>query len=256
MIKSFAMQPISATLITYNEERNIAEALQSLSWAEEIIVVDSGSRDATLEICRQFTEKIFHREWTGYVDQKNFAVEQARHDWIVSLDADERIGPELRDEIRDLAGKGFGRQGYRIPRVAFFMGRWIRHGDWYPDYQLRLFDRRHGKWEGGQVHESVKTDGMPGFLNGEIYHFTYRNFSDYLRRLEIYSSLAAYDYQQKGASATPLKLVGNPIAAFIKSYLLKRGFLDGTPGFAVAVMGAVSVFFKYAKLYELQRRRP
>ncbi len=256
MIKSHAMQPISATLITFNEERNIAEALQSLSWADEIIVVDCGSRDATLEICRRFTDKILHRDWTGYVDQKRFAVEQASHDWIFSLDADERTGPDLRAEIQALAGKGFDRPGYRIPRVAFFMGRWIRHGDWYPDYQLRLFDRRQGKWEGGQVHESVKVNGEPGLLNGEIYHFTYRSFSDYLRRLEIYSNLAAVDYQQKGKSATPLQLIGNPIAAFMKAYLLKRGFLDGTPGFAVAVMGAVSVFFKYAKLHELQRKRP
>lgn len=249
------MQPISATVITYNEERNIAEALQSLTWADEIIIVDSGSTDATVQICRQFTESIFHRDWTGYVDQKHFAVEKAGHDWIFSLDADERTGPELRKEIQELAASGFHLHGYKIPRVAFFMGQWIRHGDWYPDYQLRLFDRRYGRWEGGQVHESVKTDGKSGYLKGEIYHFTYRSFSDYLRRLEIYSNLAAYDYQQKGVSATPMKLLGNPIAAFIKAYLLKRGFLDGTPGFSVAVMGAVSVFFKYAKLYELQRKR-
>ena len=249
------MQPISATVITYNEERNIAEALQSLTWADEIIIVDSGSTDATVQICRQFTESIFNRDWTGYVDKKHFAVEKAGHDWIFSLDADERTGPELRKEIQELAASGFHLHGYKIPRVAFFMGQWIRHGDWYPDYQLRLFDRRYGRWEGGQVHESVKTDGKSGYLKGEIYHFTYRSFSDYLRRLEIYSNLAAYDYQQKGVSATPMKLLGNPIAAFIKAYLLKRGFLDGTPGFSVAVMGAVSVFFKYAKLYELQRKR-
>jgi glycosyltransferase involved in cell wall biosynthesis len=246
------MHPISAALITYNEELNIAEALQSLSWADEIVVVDSGSKDATLDICRRYTDRILHRDWTGYVDQKNFAVEQAKNDWIFSLDADERPSPELCAEIRELSEKGFSKSGYNIPRVAFFMGRWIRHGDWYPDYQLRLFDRRHGKWKGGRVHESVKISEKPGLLNGEIYHFTYRSFSDYLGRLETYSSLAALDYQQQGKSATPLKLLGNPIAAFIKSYLLKRGFLDGMPGFVVAVMGVVSVFFKYAKLYELK----
>ncbi len=246
------MQPISATLITFNEERNIAEALKSISWADEIVVVDSGSNDATLEVCRQFTNKIFHRDWTGYVDQKNFAVEKARHDWILSLDADERSSPELRTEIQELAGKGFHKPGYKIPRVAFFMGRWIRHGDWYPDYQLRLFDRMCGKWEGGRVHESVRTSGKPEFLHGEIYHFTYRSLSDYLRRLETYSNLAAFDYQQRGKSATLRTLLANPFAVFIKAYLLKRGFLDGTPGFAIAVMGAVSVFFKYAKLYELK----
>jgi glycosyltransferase involved in cell wall biosynthesis len=249
------MHPISAALITYNEELNITEALQSLSWADEIVVVDSGSKDATLDICRRFTDRILHRDWTGYVDQKNFAAEQAKNDWIFSLDADERPSPELCAEIRELSEKGFSKPGYNVPRVAFFMGRWIRHGDWYPDYQLRLFDRRHGKWKGGRVHESVKIGEKPGFLNGEIYHFTYRSFSDYLGRLETYSSLAALDYQQQGKSATPLKLLGNPIAAFIKSYLLKRGFLDGMPGFTVAVMGVVSVFFKYAKLYELKHNR-
>jgi glycosyltransferase involved in cell wall biosynthesis len=248
------VEPISATLITYNEERNIAEALESLSWADEIVVVDSGSSDATLEICRQFTDKIVHRDWTGYVDQKNFAVEQASHDWIFSLDADERSSPELRTEIQQLAQKGLRTPGYKIPRVAFFMGRWIRHGDWYPDYQLRLFDRRCGKWQGGRVHESVKTREKPEFLQGEIYHFTYRNLSDYLRRLETYSNLAAFDCQQQGKSPTPRTLVGNPMAAFIKAYLLKRGFLDGMPGFVIAFMSAVSVFFKYAKLYELRLR--
>jgi glycosyltransferase involved in cell wall biosynthesis len=246
------MQSISATLITHNEEHNIAEALQSLSWADEIVVVDSGSTDATLDICRRFTDRIVHRDWTGYVDQKNFAVEQAKNDWIFSLDADERPSAELCAEIHELSEKGFPKSGYLIPRVAFFMGRWIRHGDWYPDNQLRLFDRRQGKWKGGRVHESVKISGKPGFLSGEIHHFTYRCLSDYLARLETYSSLAALDYQQQGKSATLLKLLGNPIAAFIKAYVLKRGFLDGTPGFAIAVMGAVSVFFKYAKLYELK----
>jgi glycosyltransferase involved in cell wall biosynthesis len=220
---------------------------------DEIVVVDDGSTDRTLEICRQFTDRIFHRDWTGYIDQKNFAMEQAHHDWIFSLDADERCSLKLQDEIQELARKGFSRFGYRIPRVAFFMGRWIRHGDWYPDYQLRLFDRKHGRWEGGRVHESVKLQEKPEYLSGEIYHFTYGSLSDYLRRLEIYSNLAAFDYQQQGKSSNPLKLFGNPLAAFLKAYLIKRGFLDGTPGFAVAAMGSISVFFKYAKLYELRR---
>jgi glycosyltransferase involved in cell wall biosynthesis len=253
MIESPAMQPISATVIAFNEEHNIRAALQSLSWVDEIVVVDSGSSDSTPDICREYTDRIFQREWTGYADQKNFAVEKASHDWIFSLDADERASTELCSEIQALARTGFARPGYRIPRVAFFMGRWIRHGDWYPDYQLRLFDRRCGKWEGGRVHESVRLREKPEFLRGEIQHYTYRNLSDYLRRLEVYSNLAAFDYQQRGKQATPLGLLGNPTAAFVKAYILKRGFMDGTAGFAVAVMGAVSVFFKYAKLHELQR---
>ncbi len=249
------MEPISATLITCNEERNIAGALQSLSWADEIVVVDSGSSDATLEICRRFTDRIFHRDWTGYVDQKNYAVEKARNEWIFSLDADERPSPRLVEEIKRLDGKEPARPGYKIPRIAFFMGRWIRHGDWYPDYQLRLFNKRFGRWDGGRVHESVKTSGNPAFLKSEILHYTYRNLSEYLHRLEIYSTLAALDYQQRGKRTGLLKLIANPLASFAKGYLLKRGFLDGTAGFMVAVMGAVSVFFKYAKLYELQNTK-
>jgi glycosyltransferase involved in cell wall biosynthesis len=246
------MEPISATLITHNEEANIEEALQSLAWADEIVVVDSDSTDATVAICHRYTDRIFNRAWTGFVDQKNHAVAQARHDWILSLDADERIGPELNREIAHLRRTGFQRPGYRIPRVAFFMGRWIRHGDWYPDYQLRLFNRGRGRWRGGRVHESVQVDGSPGILRGEIQHFTYRCLSDYLRRLEIYSTLAAQDYRQKGRTASLPKILGNPLVTFVKGYLLKRGFLDGTPGLMVAIMGAISVYFKYAKLYELQ----
>jgi len=247
------MEPVSATLITYNEEANIEEALRSLAWADEIVVVDSGSTDATLEICRRYTGRICRRSWTGFVDQKNYAVAQATHDWIMALDADERIGAELAGEIRELRLAGFRKAGYRIPRVAFFMGRWIRHGDWYPDYQLRLFDRRRSCWQGGRVHESVRVEGTPGLLRGEIQHHSYRSLSAYLRRLETYSTLAAQDYQAAGRSATLAGLLGNPCAAFLKGFLLKRGFLDGTPGLMVAVMGAVSVYFKYAKLYELQR---
>lgn len=250
------MDPLSATLITHNEEVNIEEALQSIAWADEIVVVDSGSTDGTAEICRRYTDRFYNRPWTGFVDQKNHAVSLASHDWILSLDADERIGPELHREIEQMRIAGFRRPGYRIPRVAFFMGRWIRHGDWYPDYQLRLFDRRRGRWQGGRVHESVHVEGIPGVLKGEIRHYTYRSLSDYLRRLETYSSLAAQDYLLRGRKASMLKVLGNPLGAFIKAYLVRRGFLDGSPGLMVAIMGAVSVFFKYAKLHELQKRPP
>ncbi len=247
------MEPVTATLITLNEDRNVEEALQSLSWTDEIVVVDSGSTDKTLQICRKYTDRIFHRDWTGYVDQKNFAIDQATHNWILSLDADERLSSGLAGEIQELRRTGLQSPGYRIPRVAYFMGRWIRHGDWYPDYQLRLFDRRHGRWHGGRVHESVKTEKEPAVLRGEIHHFTYRSLSDYLKRLEVYSTLAAADYSQKGKTSGPVKMLGNPLVTCFKAYVLKRGFMDGLPGLLVAVMGATSVFFKYAKLYELQR---
>lgn len=244
------MERISATIITCNEEHNIREALEALIWVDEIVIVDSGSTDGTLDICRRFTDRVFHRDWTGYVDQKNHAVEKAAFDWVFSLDADERPSRALIDEIQQLRRAGFRHAGYRIPRLAFFMGRWIRHGDWFPDFQLRLFDRRRGRWEGGRVHESVRISGDPGFLKGEIHHFTYRNLSDYLRRLETYSSLAAADYGDRGKRASGSMLLLNPATTFLRGYLLKRGFLDGVPGLMVAVMAAVSVYFKYAKLYE------
>jgi len=246
-------ESISATLITRNEEANIEDALRSLSWAEEIVVVDCGSTDATIDICRRYTDHVYTRAWTGFVDQKNHAVEKAGHNWIFSLDADERVAPPLASEIGRLRQAGFQHPGYRIPRVAFFLGRWIRHGDWYPDHQLRLFDRRRGRWQGGRVHESVRVDGVPGLLRGEIQHYTYRSLSDYLRRLETYSTLASQDYHQQGKRASMAKVMANPLAAFVKAYFLKQGFLDGAPGLMVAVMGAISVFFKYSKLYELQR---
>jgi glycosyltransferase involved in cell wall biosynthesis len=246
------MEPISATVITFNEEDNIEGSLRSLHWADEIVVVDSGSTDGTLEICRKYTGRVIQRAWTGYVDQKNHAVDQSHNNWILSLDADERLSPELVEEILALRSAGFRQAGYRIPRVAWFMNRWIRHGDWYPDHQLRLFDRRLGRWQGGRVHESVKVRGAIGFTKGEIHHYTYRRLSDYIHRLETYSSLAAQDYRERGRAATPLRLVTHPAVTFLKTYLIKRGFLDGTPGLMVAVMGAISVYFKYAKLWELQ----
>jgi glycosyltransferase involved in cell wall biosynthesis len=249
------MNLISAVLVTRNEAVNIDEALRSLLWADEIVVVDCGSDDDTVDICRRYTHRIFHRDWTGYADQKNFALEKASHDWIFSLDADERPSPDLINEILLLRTSGFQHAGYRIPRVAFFMGRWLRHGDWYPDHQLRLFDRTRGRWQGGRVHESFKLlNGSPGLLKGELQHFSYRSLSDYLKRLESYTSLAAADYHDRGKTANVTALAFNPAVTFIKAYFLKRGCLDGVPGFMAAVMGSVSVYFKYAKLYELRQR--
>lgn len=247
------MRSISATVITRNEERNIEGALASLSWCDEIVVVDSGSTDGTLDVCRKYTDKIFHRDWTGYVDQRNYATDQAGGDWIFTLDADERLAPELLREIADLRGAGPRCAGYRMPRVSYFMNRWIRHGDWYPDWQLRLFDRRRGRWQGGHIHESVRLEGELGTLRGEIQHFSYHSLSDYVKRLEVYSTLAARDCLERGKVAGPLTILGNPLVGFLKSYIVKLGFLDGIPGLMAAEMKAVYAFVKYAKLYELQR---
>jgi len=240
---------VTATVITFNEAANIKAALASLAFADEIIVVDSQSTDNTVAIARAFTDKVFVRSWPGYVAQKNFAAEQARHDWILSLDADERISEPLADEIRALAGDGTA--GYRIPRVTFHLGRWMRSTDWYPDFQLRLYDRRHARWTGRHVHESVMVDGPVGRLRGEILHYAYRDLSHHLQTMDRYTALAARQMFEDGRRAGWWDLATHPPAAFLRNYVLRGGFRDGVPGLIVSAMNARYVGLKLAKLWEL-----
>src|SRR5215471_19955043 len=170
---------ISATLITYNEEHNIADALESLSWADEIIVVDSESTDQTAQIARRYTDKVFIRSWSGYSAQKNFAAAKASNDWIFSLDADERVSGELRTELEELKqSEAPSQTGFEMARMAFYLGRWIKHSGWYPDYKLRLYDKRRGAWQGDYVHETLEVDGEVSRLNGNLLHYTVRNCSE------------------------------------------------------------------------------
>ncbi|MGE0463502.1 MAG: glycosyltransferase family 2 protein [Vicinamibacterales bacterium] len=243
------MTGVTATVITFNEAANIEAALVSLSFADEIIVVDSQSTDDTVAIARKYTDRVFVRPWPGYVAQKNFAAEQAGHDWILSLDADERISPPLADEIRALdAGAA---AGYRIPRVTFHLGRWLRSTDWYPDFQLRLYDRRRARWTGRHVHESVKADGPVDRLSGEILHHAYRNLSHHLQTMDRYTTLAARQMFEDGRRAGWWDLATHPPAAFLRNYLLRGGFRDGVPGLIVSAMNARYVGLKLAKLWEL-----
>lgn len=243
------MTGVTATVITFNEAANIKAALASLSFVDEIIVVDSQSTDDTVAIARTFTDKVFVRPWPGYVAQKNFAAEQARHDWILSLDADERISEPLADEIRGLAGDDVA--GYRIPRVTFHLGRWLRSTDWYPDFQLRLYDRRRARWTGRHVHESVKVDGPVGQLSGEILHYAYRDLSHHLQTMDRYTALAARQMFEDGRRAGWWDLATHPPAAFLRNYVLRGGFRDGVPGLIVSAMNARYVGLKLAKLWEL-----
>ncbi len=258
------MTGVTATVITFNEAANIEAALVSLSFADEIIVVDSQSTDDTVAIARKYTDKVFVRPWPGYVAQKNFAAEQASHDWILSLDADERISPSLADEIRNVlaspglkprrSGQDAGPDdaaGYRIPRVTFHLGRWLRSTDWYPDFQLRLYDRRRARWTGRHVHESVKADGPVGRLSGEILHHAYRNLSHHLQTMDRYTTLAARQMFEDGRRAGWWDLATHPPAAFLRNYLLRGGFRDGVPGLIVSAMNARYVGLKLAKLWEL-----
>jgi glycosyltransferase involved in cell wall biosynthesis len=240
---------VTATVITFNEAANIEAALASLSFLDEIIVVDSQSTDNTVALARAFTDKVFVRSWPGYVAQKNFAAEQARHDWILSLDADERISEPLADEIRALAGDGTA--AYRIPRVTFHLGRWMRSTDWYPDFQMRLYDRRRARWTGRHVHESVKVDGPVGQLRGEILHYAYRDLSHHLQTMDRYTALAARQMFEDGRRAGWWDLATHPPAAFLRNYVLRGGFRDGVPGLIVSAMNARYVGLKLAKLWEL-----
>ena len=243
------MTGVTATVITFNEAAHIGAALASLSFADEIIVVDSESTDDTVAIARGFTDKVFVRPWPGYSAQKNFAAEQARHDWIFSLDADERVSEPLADEIGALATGTAA--GYRIPRVTFHLGRWLRSTDWYPDYQLRLYDRRRARWTGRHVHESVSVDGPVERLSGELLHYAYRDLSHHLQTMDRYTTLAARQMFEDGRRAGWWNLALHPPAAFLRNYLLRGGFRDGVPGLIVSAMNARYVGIKLAKLWEL-----
>jgi glycosyltransferase involved in cell wall biosynthesis len=244
---------LSVTIITRNEAANIADAIRSVAWADEIVVVDSQSDDGTAAIARQHTERVIVREWPGYVAQKNFAASAASHDWILSLDADERVTPELASEIRSLLEAGPACVGYRIPRVTWHLGRWIRTTDWYPDYQLRFYDRRAGEWTGKYVHETVKMSGAVGQLHGEFQHYSYRDLSHHLATIDRYTTFAARQMFESGRRAGVFDLAVHPPLAFLRNYVARAGFRDGAAGFIISSMNAYYVFMKFAKLWELQQ---
>jgi glycosyltransferase involved in cell wall biosynthesis len=243
---------VSVTIITLNEAAHIGAAIDGAAWADEVVVVDSGSSDDTVAIARAKGARASERAWTGYADQKNHATSLAQNDWIFSLDADERIPQTLAAEVQDILASEPPRRGYRLPRVSFHLGRWMRTTDAYPDYQLRLYDRRAGRWEGGHVHESVRIDGRFGYLRNELQHYSVTDLRDQADRINLYSSLAARQMHEDGRRAWALDLILQPPAAFLRSYVLRRGFLDGTVGLTLAMMHAHGVFLKYAKLWELR----
>ena len=249
------MPKLSVTVITKNEAADIEAALQSVAWADEIVVVDSGSTDDTVAIARRYTDRVVPRDWPGYPAQKNHAASIASHDWILSLDADERVTPELARAIQALMAAGPAEAGYKIPRVTWHLGRWIRTTDWYPDHQLRLYDRRAARWTGRHVHESVSVDGRTGLLHGELQHFAYRDIADHLETIDRYTTYAARQMQEDGRQAGWVQLIGHPPLAFLRNYLAHGGIRDGIPGLIVSALNAYYVFLKFAKLWELQALR-
>ena len=247
------MPRLSVVVITRDEAANVRAALESARWADELVVVDSGSSDGTARIAREIADRVTAREWKGYGAQKNHAAALAAHDWVLSLDADERVSPALAREIRALLDAEPAARGYRVPRVTRYLGRWIRSTDWYPDLQLRLYDRRAGRWNDRLVHESVAVDGPVGRLRGELEHHAYRNVSHHLRTIDRYTTLAARQLQREGRRAGWVDLTARPIAAFLRNYVVRRGARDGAHGLIVSILNAGYVFLKFAKLWERQR---
>jgi glycosyltransferase involved in cell wall biosynthesis len=244
---------LSVTVITRNEAADIGDALASVAWADEIVVVDSQSTDETVAIARQHTERVVVREWPGYIDQKNYAASIASHDWILSLDADERVTSALAGEITARLADSPREAAFRIPRVTWHLGRWIRTTDWYPDYQLRLYDRRSARWTGRYVHEAVEVRGATGQLRGELQHYAYRDVADHLETIDRYTTYAARQMHEDGRRAGALQIAGHPPLAFLRNYLAHGGIRDGVPGFVISALNAYYVFLKFAKLWELQR---
>jgi len=251
------MEKISAAIIAYNEEKNIRRCLESVSWADEIVVIDSFSTDRTVEICREYTDRVIQHEWEGHIRQKNFAVESAANDWIFSIDSDEEVSPELRDSILALRERGLEQDGYRMARRTHYLGRWIRHSGWYPDYKVRLFQREWGRWGGVDPHDEVQLEGTCETLEGDLHHYSYEDVAAHVRELDFLTTISSQELYKMGRKASVVNLLLSPAGKFLKTLFLKGGLLDGWAGFFIAVTGSFYVFLKYLKLWELHHvKRP
>ncbi|HTR39453.1 MAG TPA: glycosyltransferase family 2 protein [Bryobacteraceae bacterium] len=246
---------ISAAIITFNEERNIARALESLRCCDEIVVVDSGSTDRTVELAAKLGARVIDMAWRGYAGQKNYASDQCTHDWVLSLDADEALSEALEGEIWQIKKNGPAFDAYTMPRLAQYLGRWILHSGWYPDRKIRLFDRRRAKWVGEYVHESVVAEGTVGHLKSNILHFTCNSLSEHLKTMDRYTTLAAEQLVEQKTPVGWPDLALDPAWTFFRTYVLQRGFLDGFEGLAIAHMAALYNFLKYAKAKNMSPRR-
>lgn len=257
---SISRFPVSLVIITLNEEKGIARAIESAGFCSDVVVLDSGSTDNTCQIARELGARVFLEEWRGFQAQKQRATELAVNDWVLSLDGDEAVSSELREEIKSILSSWargeeqshYTTDGYRIPRLTWNLGRWIRHGGWYPDFQLRLFNRTRAKWVGGQIHERVKASRVER-LKGALLHYPFARHFDQVATNNRYSGLGAEALHSSGQKFKVSKLILKPVSKFVETYIFKRGFLDGLPGFIIAVGAAYSIFLKFAKLWEIQK---
>ncbi|HET6420723.1 MAG TPA: glycosyltransferase family 2 protein [Geobacteraceae bacterium] len=245
---------ISAIVRTRNEEKNLEECLESISWADEIVVVDSRSTDRTIEIAKKFTDRIFIRDWPGHIAQSQFATDQASSTWVLSMDADERVTPELRDEIIALDLANTPHDAFEMPRRHFFMKRWIKHSGWYPDRKIRLFRKDRCHWGGYNPHDVVKLPGSLGRLKNDLVHYIYCDISHFANTKNAYSTATAGDHFNSGRKAHFVDFTLRPIYAFVYRYFIRLGFLDGLAGFVICVEEAHGVFLKYIKLFEMEKK--
>ncbi len=241
---------LSVCIVAMDEEDRLGDCLRSVDFADEWIVVDSHSSDGTRELAASMGARVIERDWPGHVEQKNFALDQAEHEWVLCLDADERVSPELRESILAALASPTS-DGFEICRRTWYLGRWIRHGGWYPDRNLRLFRRGKGRWGGTNPHDHMYVQGTVARLSGDLLHYSYRSLSDHLRIIDSYTSIAAREKHARGKRASVIDLTLRPLWKLLRMYVLKAGFLDGVAGVVVAVMGSYYVFLKYAKLREM-----
>jgi glycosyltransferase involved in cell wall biosynthesis len=243
---------VSACVITGNEEHNVEECLRSLQFLDEIVVVDSHSKDRTRELAAALGARVVEHDWLGHIGQKNHAVSLARNDWVLCVDADERVTPELRAAVEKIAASEPACAGYRVNRRNVYLGQWIRWGGWYPDAKVRLFDRRRGRWGGVNPHDHVQVDGPEGDTGADLIHYSYRDISHHVTKsIDFFSTISAREKLSRGQRFVTLQLFFGPPLKFFKMFVLRLGFLDGWRGFIVAALGAFFVFLKYAKLWEL-----
>ncbi len=247
-------QPFSASIVCMNEEDRIRECLESVRFADEIVVVDSGSSDNTVSIAREYTERVLHHHWPGMRGQREWAAGQCSHEWVLSLDADERVSPELRAEIESvLARPRLEASGFTMPRKTFYQGRWILHGGWYPDRKLRFYRREAARFLGRDPHDAIEVEGEVEALRGDLLHYTYRDLDHHARRLVSHALVNAESKREAGQRFAMSDLLLRPPFAFFKSYVIKLGLLEGMPGFLIASMMGYYTFLKYARMWEMER---
>ena len=245
------MPRLSVTIITLDEQENIERAIRSVDFADEVLVVDSGSRDRTCDIARELGAKVLFNQWPGHVLQKQFAVDQAAHDWILSIDADEKVSPELREMIiAEMAAESPRVDAFEVHRRTWYLNRWIRYAGWYPDKRIRLFDRRKAHWGGYDPHDWVECDGKTALLAADLQHFPYKDIADHMKTIDNYTTIMSDRLYEKGKRSGVADVIFRPPYTFFKKFFLQKGLLDGFAGFVVSVSSAVSVYFKYLKLWE------